>query len=356
MGWFKLTTPERTSMNTIRKISFLLAIIVLTVSCQYKGNSSEAETADHNTEQQNQGPINFSEGVKEIQEWFDYVTPLAASYKPVTIYTGEEFDQLIKSEPEKITALFLDFRINREKAKLVDIRRIRALTNLEYFETLGFEKLPAEIYSLTKLRVIHTDGDFNAIAAISNLKGLEELSMNWTHNVLPASIKKLSKLKTLRLIGTPQQYHSDIFDLPNLESLWINFDDTTQLSGISKLKKLKCLMANKVTKEVGELTQLTGLNIDGGTQREFPMELGKLQSLVAFSIHANVSITEAPNFVSQLKSLEYIMFRNCDYLTVIPDSYNHVSSLKRFDIHYNGIMEMPANLGTIRRVINLQTY
>jgi Leucine-rich repeat (LRR) protein len=332
--------------------------------CQKKERSFKDEAMeiveDHQrqTERENEETLennDYAEGVQEVLEWFNYKTAVAADYKPIVIYTRGEYDQLVKNNPGDVTALFLDFRSNREEAKVLDIKRIKDFKNLEYLETLGFDRLPIEIYTLQKLRLLHTNSELDSIDAIVNLKELEEFEALWTDNILPTSITELTKLKTLRISGANQRNTSDIFDLPNLESLWIDFNDAEQLNGISKLKKLKCLITNKVTKEVGELPALKGLNLSGSYDLEFPAELAKLQSLVAFAMHSNHQIEKAPTFTGRLKNLEYIEFRGCESLIVIPDSYNELGKLKTFNIFYNKrIREVPANLDEIRKTIEVR--
>ncbi|WP_298321337.1 hypothetical protein [uncultured Aquimarina sp.] len=305
--------------------------------------------------------ISFSNGVREVVEWFDYETPLMQEYNPKRVKSIIEYNNLLEdfNSIDNLKALHLNFSSNGKEGDIIDLKGIENLQRLEYLELTNIETVPTNLYELKNLRVlICSFAELDSINGLTKLKKLEHLELKFSDDVLPNSITELNNLKTLRLNNfSKNQPFNEIYKLTNLETLWLKYSDSTQLKGISKLSNLKTFVSNMVSSELSDVKSLRGLIIFNNNDLDYPNSLGKLKQLVAFKLQTNYEIVTAPEFVSNLENLEYIEIRGCSKLTDIPSSYNHLKNLKRFDIYYNkSFNEMPNNLEDILSVIDLKTH
>lgn len=302
--------------------------------------------------------IDFSSGAQEVIEWVDYRSPLVAGYTPTEIKTVLEFNSLIGSgQCEGLQALHLNFGGKSEEENSLNLTKLPLFKNLEMLEVDNVARLPRELFELTNLKVlICSFVDLDSIGDLPKLKNLEHLELRFTHNILPASIGEMTRLRVLKLVNfSDDQPYSSIYKLQSLETFWARYGDDSQLAGISNLKNLRTLEINRVTSEVAQLKSLTGLIISQSNTIDYPESLSNLENLVAFRLQGNFKITEAPLFVAGLKKIEYIEISGCAHLISIPDSYNELPSLKRFDIFYNAsLTSKPANLGKIQSVVHVQ--
>lgn len=299
--------------------------------------------------------IDFSPGAQEVIEWVDYRSPLVTGYTPTEIKTVLEFNSLISSgECETLQALHLNFGGRSEEGKGLDLTKLPLFKNLEILEVDDIARIPRELFELANLKVlICSFVDLDSIGDLVRLKNLEHLDLMFTHNILPASIGEMTKLRVLKLSSfSDDQPYTSIYKLQGLETFSTRYADDSQLNGISNLKNLKTLEVNRVTDEVAQLKSLTGLIITQSNSIDYPESLSNLENLVAFRLQGNFKIIEAPLFVAGLKKIEYITISGCAHLTSIPDSYNELANLKRFDIFYNASFTIkPANLGKIQSVV-----
>jgi hypothetical protein len=300
----------------------------------------------------------FSKGVREVVEWFNHKTQLMARYTPTEIKSASGFNSLLTSKKyDTLQALYLNFSSTSEDVKNIDLAKLVLFKNLEFLKITNTKRTPGEVFSLMKLKVlICSFADLDSIWKLPKLKNLEHLELKFSDDVLPVEIGEMTKLVTLRLynFSTNQPYMS-IYKLPALETLWIRYANDHQVEGISGLKKLKTLVTNRVTEEISQLENLTGLIINENSNLDYSRLLSNLDNLVALKLQGNYEMTEAPKFVADLKKIEYIEIRGCDKLVSIPDCYNALSSLKRFDVFYNKAFKtMPSNLDKIRSVIQVQ--
>lgn len=290
----------------------------------------------------------FSEGVQEIIEYFDYVEPLIAQYSDIkVIKSTSDFNNLKNKNPSTIKSIYID---NYDTEIIID--DISILSNLEYLKVRSIDTLPNGFYKLRKLKAFLAANDLKCKIdkRITNLRNLEYIQLLFTYTELPAEIELLNNLKTIRFYNfNYNQPYQNIFNIPNLKTLWIKFSDNSQLDGISNLLKLRTLITNKVSPEIGKLN-LTGLNINENSDETYPNELGQLQSLVALHWQGNNVKESAPNFIASLKNLEYLEIRGCSKFNQIPINFDSLNSLKQFDIicrpKFNGNISHLKNIKT----------
>lgn len=346
----------------IRILVVALIALFLVMSCEKKEKSfkdealeliEEVEKKNHADNQSKLAENNFSEGVREVMEWFDYVDPIIADYAYVTIRSTEEFNAL-KKHPEEIKAIYLD-----SYDTTIAIDDISVFKNLEFLQIRSLDSVPSGFYKLNSLKAFITMNDFKyrLSSKITNLENLEYLESRFTNIELPPEISKMKKLKAIKMYNfSYNQPFQEIYKVPNLKTLWLQLSSEEQLRGISNLKTLDVFVTNKISAEVGQLN-LKGLIISGNSDTTFPPELAGLKTLVAFKWQTNYEATTAPGFVSGLENLEYIEFRGCQKFSHIPEDYVKLSRLKRFDIYYNkSYTSLEPHLKPLENVIEIQNH
>ncbi len=323
------------------KIYFILLLLIpLIFSCRESGKKSFNEQAHEiikDVKDKNKFRLldsDFSQGVQEIAEPL-YIDPLIAEYSDIlTIESTEEFNRIKNMDPNSIRAIFID---RESYGKEIGIDNISVFKNLEYLKVKNLPCLPNGFYELENLKVfIGIDQLWCTMdERITNLNKLEYIALKFDHLELAPEISTLKNLKTLIISRGPaaiwKQPYSEIYEIPNLETLQLGFDKKEQLKGISKLSKLRIFITNRVIAEVGNLN-IQGLLIEGYDNKlypqdfkSFPKELSNLKNLVALKI-LNTSVVSAPNFIHELKNLEYLFLLYNDY--DIPMEYSKLPKLK----------------------------
>ena len=78
-----------------------------------------------------------------------------------------------------------------------------------------------------------------------------------------------------------------------------------ELLGISKLKFLDSMQINTISKEIGQLTNLSGLYLAGNELLEIPKEIGQLTNLTDLILRDN-HLSELPKEIANLINLNYL--------------------------------------------------
>ena len=277
---------------------------------------------------------NLSEEALEVKNWFNLInTYKGTTYKRKLIRTNAEYqDLLFHANLSTIKSLELWYILEEDPIQIEDLSKF---TNLEYLKLVSFEKIPTGFYKLKNLKAFIAVNELKDQMSdeIVQLKNLEYIKTYFTYLVLPNNIHELENLETLIMynFSRSQQPYDNIYKIPNLKTLGLKLSNEEQLSGISQLTNLKTLCINKVSPEIGQLN-LSGLIINENSQASYPVELAALENLVAFYWQGNSERESPPEFVSKLKNLEYLEFRGCRNLNMIPEAYNEFQKLKEFKI------------------------
>ncbi len=109
-----------------------------------------------------------------------------------------------------------------------------------------------------------------------------------------------------------------------------------------KVLNLGSLGLDSLPLEIGELTQLTTLNLYDNELKSLPQEIGKLKQLEYLELEGN-AIKELPESLGNLKNLKRLnLSRN--QLTTLPENIGNLTDLQRLNINYNPLEKLPLSL------------
>jgi internalin A len=168
-----------------------------------------------------------------------------------------------------------------------------------------------------------------------------------------------NKVDLLELIEQAARERWEELDLSNLEL-------TTLPSNISKLTRLKKLIIGKwdaqkrewvgnslttLPPEIGQLVNLTHLNLSLNQLAGLPPEIGQLVNLTHLDLSIN-KLTQLPPEIGQLVRLTHLDFR-FNQIASLPPEIGQLVRLTHLDLRFNKLTELPSNLGTLVRLTHL---
>lgn len=182
------------------------------------------------------------------------------------------------------------------------------------------------------------------------------------------NVKKL-KLRRNRLKSIPDRIHN----LHDLDSLYLNSNQLTEINGVLNLTKLTVLhlgynllkdlpddigmlvnleelsinnnYLKTLPESIGNLTNLKILNLKGNSIEYLPDSFGNLQSLTCLYLHSN-KITNLPESFGRLSRLKRLNLQN-NKLKTLPESFKNLSNLNELDLKRNYFEELPDVFGNL---------
>ena len=126
-----------------------------------------------------------------------------------------------------------------------------------------------------------------------------------------------------------------------------------EIGNLTNLTELN-LCCNKLTKlpnSIGNLTNLTELSLGGNKLTEIPNWIGNLTNLTSLSLEWN-KLTEVPNSIGNLTNLKKL-YLGGNKLTEIPNSIGNLTNLTRLDLANNKLIELPNSIGNLINLTRL---
>lgn len=235
----------------------------------------------------------------------------------------------------------LDLRSNQLSALPESIGNLRELQALQ-INVNQLQRLPASFGNLSSLRELFLNtNDFDLVPEqVWELRNLENLSLGGSFETLPGVVSRLSALKGLFILDTPLRTLPDeIAELKMLEALVLSRTDLDTLPlkvcTLTALRRLRLDNSSSapgklewLPDEIGNLVNLTDLNVSGHALRQIPESIGGLTQLVSLELSNN-------------------------YLTALPATIGNLHGLQLLSLEFNRLRQLPSSLANLHQLENL---
>jgi len=211
------------------------------------------------------------------------------------------------------------------------------------YETIGNILKNLNISNCLEPHLLH---DMIEVAEDDDERRVERLEVFNCNGSLPVCIDKLQNLKHLNLFSTqfygrPTQHlvaiPEEIGNLTNLITLNLDGSGIVSLpSGIGRLKSLKDLKICR-TKNLATL----------------PEEIGNLTNLITLSLCAS-GVASLPSGIGGLKSLKDLNLSFTRNLVTLPEEIGHLTNLTALNLCGSRIASLPSGIGELKSLKDLQ--
>ncbi len=152
---------------------------------------------------------------------------------------------------------------------------------------------------------------------------------------LPAEIGQLTQLQRLYLEGNQlTTLPAEIGQLTQLQRLYLEGNQLTTLPA-----------------EIGQLTHLQGLYLEGNQLTTLPAEIGQLTQLQRLFLDGN-QLTTLPAEIGQLTQLQRLYLEG-NQLTTLPAEIGQLTQLQRLYLEGNQLTTLPAEIGQLTQLQRL---
>ena len=212
----------------------------------------------------------------------------------------------------------------------------------DFFEDL----MSTRIWWLPNLEDMHSDEDPFQLT-IKDRHVIRIVFMDSQIPRMPDSIANLTHLEEVELQNNWfEEFPVEIFTIPNLKKL------VSRNNRYREIKFGNCLSLQKLTvddkipflpESIGNLSNLTDLDLSNNRQSILPESIGNLSNLTDLDL-SNNRLQFLPSSIVNLKKLKNLDLRsNC--LTTLPEAIGQLTSLKELEIWNNKITSLPDSLG-----------
>ncbi|KAF8033852.1 hypothetical protein BT93_C0195 [Corymbia citriodora subsp. variegata] len=277
---------------------------------------------------------------------------------------GEAFKELEKNEgTDQIEALHLEYSESLSKPYCFTNELFRKLPNIRYLRA-HHAQVTGDFKDLPKLRWLEwmacemsfSPANFppeNLIILNVRVGGLTEHCDTWHHVNGLEKLKVLKLLHCYNLIETP-----DFSDLQNLEILNLEYcvnlvkihPSIRNIRNLKYLSLTDCKTLKELPKEMGCLTNLRELLIDGSSIEEIPTSIGRMRKLEIVSACNCRSLVQIDSSIGSLRKLHSLSLDGCHSLSTLPDSIGSLTSLTQLSLSRSGVRELPDSIGDLHNL------
>ena len=174
--------------------------------------------------------------------------------------------------------------------------------------------------------------------------------------VVVAKLKKLSDEKVLKLWRKK---------CPELEDLWDPDDDPTSWDGltwdedgakgnVTYIDLYDCGLSGVLPVEIGGLSELRSLALDGNELTGVPYSIGDLTKLEELYL-SNNNLRSVPPEICNCVNLVTLWLNNNE-LTSVPAELGNLLALEMLDVSENDLTTLPAEIGDLELLEQLDIY
>ena len=218
----------------------------------------------------------------------------------------------------------------------VNVSMCQSLTRLDLSGCQNLHRIAGlnTLYSLSML-------DLSGCAHLTAIDPLDELE-----NLAQLHLDGCTSLTALSLIGSANlMFVSGIETLTNLRNLYFALEnplilpDLERLTRLTELRIRDCEILTSLP-ELGNLRQLTVLDLAYCENLTTLTGIANLKNLTTLNLAGCISLTSIPE-LAQLPQLVELDLSACENLRELPEGIREMKSLKRLDISYLDLDELP---------------
>ena len=218
----------------------------------------------------------------------------------------------------------------------VNVSMCQSLTRLDLSGCKNLHRIAGlnTLYSLSML-------DLSGCAHLTAIDPLDELE-----NLAQLHLDGCTSLTALSLIGSANlMFVSGIETLTNLRNLYFALEnplilpDLERLTRLTELRIRDCEILTSLP-ELGNLRQLTVLDLAYCENLTTLTGIANLKNLTTLNLAGCISLTSIPE-LAQLPQLVELDLSSCENIRELPEGIRHMKSLKRLDISYLSLNELP---------------